>query len=61
MGKPEVVVPIVLLLVKELVVKGSFRYGVSCPLFCVFASRSMIRSLEITLWRLPLPLRAGLI
>ena len=29
MGKAEVIIPITLLLVKELVVKGSFRYGVS--------------------------------
>jgi hypothetical protein len=28
MGSAEVVIPITMLLVKELVVKGSFRYGV---------------------------------
>lgn len=28
MGSPEIQIPIFLLLVKELVVKGSFRYGV---------------------------------
>ena len=32
MGAAEVVIPITMLLVKELNVKGSFRYGVS-PLF----------------------------
>lgn len=38
MGKAEVVIPITLLLVKELVVKGSFRYGVSSPSVPMFAS-----------------------
>ena len=33
MGAAEVVIPITMLLVKELNVKGSFRYGVSPPLF----------------------------
>jgi hypothetical protein len=28
MGQPEVVVPITTLLAKELIIKGSFRYGV---------------------------------
>ena len=39
MGKAEVTVPITLLLVKELVVKGSFRYGVSLLLPSLFCSR----------------------
>ncbi len=60
MGKSEVVVPITLLLVKELVVKGSFRYGVSSFLV-EFVSLSTIRSPEITLWRLRSLLRVELI
>ena len=32
MGAAEVVIPITMLLVKELNVKGSFRYGVRSPL-----------------------------
>ncbi len=60
MGKSEVVVPITLLLVKELVVKGSFRYGVS-SLLVEFVSLSTIRSPEITLWRLRSLLRVELI
>lgn len=36
MGSPEVTIPITLLLVKELTVKGSFRYGVRFPLDLYF-------------------------
>jgi hypothetical protein len=34
MGHPEVVVPITTLLAKELVLKGSFRYGVRIVCGC---------------------------
>lgn len=37
MGHPEVVVPITTLLAKELVLKGSFRYGVRIACACVLA------------------------
>ena len=35
MGHPEVVVPIAILLTKELVLKGSFRYGVRLACACI--------------------------
>jgi hypothetical protein len=35
MGHPEVVVPITTLLAKELVLKGSFRYGVRIVCACI--------------------------
>ena len=36
MGQPEVVVPITTLLAKELVFKGSFRYGVRIAYACMY-------------------------
>ena len=35
MGQPEVIVPITTLLAKELVLKGSFRYGVRISYACI--------------------------
>jgi len=45
MGAAEVVIPITMLLVKELNVKGSFRYGVSSLIFLHKLTHPNVRAL----------------